>query len=357
MTIRRNLPLPEPSGGVDYYVAERDARLAFDPRTAENYRRYLEERHSKAKVSYLPIKLDVENVSRCNLRCPMCAVSTWDKGQRARDMTLAEFQRLIDEQYGLVEIKLNGLGEALMMGDAYFEMVRYARARRIWVRMTTNATLLHLHDKIRKLADSDVNEIDVSIDGTNERSYQNIRVGAVFNRVVRNALALNAYFANRGKTRTKMWMLVQRSNERQMERAVHFAQGLGFKHLVFSMNLHGWGDPALAERNRSVTVDPLLNEERAGSLVSEGERLGVRVSFWDVNEKFSAENRCPWPFSRAVVTSDLRTVPCCMIGNPDAYEIGKGETFLNAWNGAEYERFRQHHLDGDIPDICKGCYK
>ena len=79
-------------------------------------------------------------------------------------MCLHEFQSLIDEQTGLVEIKLNGLGEALMQGDDYFEMIRYARARRIWVRMTTNASLLHVDGNYRKLIDSGVNEIDISVE-------------------------------------------------------------------------------------------------------------------------------------------------------------------------------------------------
>jgi hypothetical protein len=59
------------------------------------------------------------------------------------------------------------------------------------------------------------------------------------------------------------------------------------------------------------------------NLVERGER-GVRVSFWNVADKFDAEHVCPWPFERAVVTSDLRTVPCCMIGDPDALRACQG---------------------------------
>jgi hypothetical protein len=32
---------------------------------------------ANALVDYYPIKLDIENVSRCNFRCTMCAVSDW----------------------------------------------------------------------------------------------------------------------------------------------------------------------------------------------------------------------------------------------------------------------------------------
>ena len=88
--------------------------------------------------------------------------------------------------------------------------------------------------------------------------------------------------------------------------------------------------------------------------------LNVKVRFWDVSDKFdtkSPETLCPWPFERAVVTSDLRTVPCCMIGSPDSYELGKGKPFAETWQSDEYAAFRQAHLSGRVPDVCKGCYK
>ncbi len=354
------LPRPEPSSGIAAYEAERAARLAFDPRTRANWERYLEAQGGarKAAVDYLPVKLDIENVSRCNFACIMCAVSKWPKRRRAADMTLAAFRGLIDEQYGLIEIKLNGLGEALLQGDDYFDMVRYARAKHIWVRTTTNGSLLKVRENYRKLIDSDVNEIDISIDGSTPAIFEKIRVGSNFRIVMDGCEVLNGYCAEKGITRTKMWTLVQRANVMHLEAHVTLAARLGFKHLIFSLQLHGWGDAALAARNAAEQVP--LGHERLLWLIEQGREHGVRVSFWDVSAKFDTdrpEHLCPWPFERAVVSSDLRTVPCCMIGDPDAFEIGRGKPFAENWAGEEYRAFRQAHLDGHIPAVCKGCYK
>ena len=360
MTAPRSLPLPEPSAGLDAYEDERRACLNLDPRKRENYLRYMDSARRSARVDYLPIKLDIENVSRCNFACTMCAVSKWPKRKRAEDMSVESFKHLIDEQYGLVEIKLNGLGEALMQGDDYFEMVRYARSRRIWVRMTTNASLLHMRNNARKLIDSGVNEIDISIDGADKATFESIRRGSNFEVVVRNCKMLNGMLNSRNLRRTKMWTLVQEENYRRLDEHVALAADMGFRNLVFSLNLHGWGDPALEARNKAVTVDDRLPESYLWRLVEHGTKAGVRVSFWRVNEKFDVdklEHRCPWPFERAVVTSDLRTVPCCMIGDPDKFEIGKGKTFSENWGGKDYEAFRQAHLDGNIPQVCRGCYR
>jgi MoaA/NifB/PqqE/SkfB family radical SAM enzyme len=114
-------------------------------------------------------------------------------GTRAADLTLAAFQRLIDEQIGIVEIKLQGSGEPTMQRYDYFAMIRYARERHIWARTTTNASLLHLKDNYRKMIDADVNELQISVDGASKRVYEGIRRGANYERVMANIALFNRY--------------------------------------------------------------------------------------------------------------------------------------------------------------------
>src|SRR5271165_5179092 len=125
MTKIESFPEPEPAAGLKVYKAIREARLASDKRCADNYAKYLHFKEHGGIVDFLPVKLDIENVSRCNFRCIMCTVSDWPHMKRADDMSLDNFKRLIDEQYGIVEIKLQGIGEPMMQGDDYFAMIRY----------------------------------------------------------------------------------------------------------------------------------------------------------------------------------------------------------------------------------------
>jgi hypothetical protein len=80
---------------------------------------------------------------------------------------------------------------------------------------------------------------------------------------------------------------------------------------------------------------------------------GVVLEHYRKIQRQFTDKLCPWPFERAFVSSDSRTVPCCIIGNPDAYELGKGKSFLETWNSDEYVAFRQAHLDGNLPKICQ----
>ena len=101
----RPLPLPEPMPNTLAYEMEREKRLKTDLACRRNYRKYKKYHRQQGKVDYLPIKLDIEPVSRCNFRCKMCQVSGWHKGKRADDMRFSDFKKLIDKQLGLVEKK------------------------------------------------------------------------------------------------------------------------------------------------------------------------------------------------------------------------------------------------------------
>ena len=354
------LPLPKPAAGVDAYNREKDLALAHDPRRRENYRRYQAFQRDGTQLDFLPVKLDIENVSRCNFRCTMCQVSDWDKGKRAEDMPLEAFKHLLAEQYGAIEIKLQGMGEPLLQGDVFFNMIEHARSTHIWVRTTTNASLLHLKDNYRKLIDADPNEVQISIDGTDKAIFEKIRPGSRFDQVVENCRTINAYCESKSVVRTKMWTVVQRDNCHQLQDLVDLAARLGFRSLCFSLSLTGWGQDKWEQHNEQVSVAHATSLETCLELIERGAREGVDVSFWDIAKKFntrSASGLCHWPFERTYVSSDMKVVPCCMIGNPQVLNLGDAADLTQAWNGAAYQEFRRAHLEGRIPQPCAACYE
>jgi len=313
-----------------------------------------------AEPSYMPTRMDFENVSRCNFRCTMCKVSEWAKGQRADDMSLASFKAIIDQQVGLVEIKIQGLGEPTLQRDDFFAMIKYARERHIWVRTTTNGSLLHLNDNARKLVDSGVNEIQISIDGADKETFEAIRRGSTFEQVIENVTMINAYCAEKNIERTKMWTVVQTGNRHQLRDLVVLAAKIGFKTMAFSLDLIDFGMEIWRERNDAVTVEGAFTRAEAEELMSFANNLGVKLSFWCVTAKYHTRSRdglCPWPFERAYVASDLRVVPCCIISDPDVSEVGSGRDISAIWHGKPLTDFRQAHLDGNIPAVCTGCYE
>lgn len=352
----RALPMPAPDRVL--YDAVLAAGFARFPERRANYARYRAAARGET-MDYLPIKLDIENVSRCNYRCTMCQVSDWPKMTRAADMSLADFKATIDSQIGLIEIKLQGMGEPLLAAESFFRMVRFARDRDLWVRSTTNGSMLHLKDNYKKLIDTDICEIQISIDGATPTTYEAIRRGGKFKRVAANVEKLNAYARAANRHRTRMWVVVQKSNFHEMDMFPELAARLGFARLSLSLDLNDWGQDRWRNSNDQVDMQRSFDPARARDLIENGRARGVEVTFWFIDRKYDARDKtklCPWPFERAYISSDMRVVPCCMVSNPQISDLGDAHDLAEVWNGETMRAFRRAHIEGNIPQFCKSCY-
>lgn len=356
--MNRMKDLPRPYPDREFYQANMEKGFEKYPQRHENYLKFQAAQRTDT-VDYLPVKLDVENVSRCNYHCTMCQVSDWPGLKRADDMTFEDYKALIDSQYGLVEIKLQGMGEPLM-GQCYADMIKYARDRFIWVRSTVNGSLLHLKENYKHVIDADVCELQVSIDGATQASYEKIRRGGIFSKVMENCKMLNQYCKDVGRQRTRMWGVVQQDNFHELDKFPALAGELGFDRLSLALDLNDWGQDRWREVNDPVDMQSNFDLELASELISLGESHNVEVTFWFIDEKYDLTDPaklCPWPFERAYISSDMRIVPCCMVANPDIVELGDATQLTEEWNNEQMVAFRNMHLKGNIPDFCQSCYK
>ncbi|MBF0458461.1 MAG: radical SAM protein [Nitrospirae bacterium] len=328
------------------------------PERKDNFQRY-EGFKKQAVVNYLPIKMDYETTSRCNFRCIMCRIQEYDGGKRAKDLSFEDFSRSLDELYGLIEIKLQGLGEPLLNKDI-FKMISYAAQRYIWIRMTTNGSLLNVNDNYKRLIDSNPSEVQVSIDGASEAVFETIRRGSNFGIVIRNAALLNEYAESLGLTeKTRCWTVVQNANAGELFEIIRLADKMKFRRLTFSVTLSNFGDKHWEQRNQLLSADQSLTENIGAELIEFGANYGIEVTFWDGSEKYilGNENRlCAWIFERAYISSDMRIVPCCVISTPDVCDFGDARDFINVWNSEIYRSLRLAHINGNLPDFCKQCY-
>lgn len=350
--------LPRPSPDPTLWQTTLESGFADFLERKENYLKYQAAQRGEM-LNYLPIRLDVENVSRCNYRCTMCQVSDWPGMKRAEDMTFEDYKALIDSQEGLIEIKLQGMGEPLL-GPCYFDMIRYARQRHLWVRSTTNASLLHLKENYQQVIDSDICELQVSIDGATKPTYEAIRRGGRFEKVINNCRLLNRYAHEAGRRRTRMWVVLQKGNASEVELFPRLAADIGFERLTLSLDLNDWGQDAWRSRNDQVDIHRAFNLEQAQRLIEEGKQLGVEVTYWFIDEKYDTSDPmklCQWPFERAYISSDMRIVPCCMMANPEVMDLGDAREMTREWNGPKMVAFRKLHLSGKIPKVCRSCYK
>ncbi len=160
----------------------------YEDNLGEDYRRYREKWNSWPEEMVLgdfPLHLDLEATNICNLECDMCVrnVMTEKTGLMSWDL----FTKIIDESAinNLASIKLNRRGEPLHHPKLP-KMIKYAKDKGILdVQFNSNAMLLTEKLSVN-LIDSGLDRIIFSLDGVTKDTFEKIRGGANFEKVVSN---------------------------------------------------------------------------------------------------------------------------------------------------------------------------
>jgi len=307
---------------------------------------------------FFPTIMDLEPNSRCNFRCIMCQVSEWKNGKRADDMSYEDFKKFIDENNYFTEIKLHGMGEPLLHKD-YMKMVKYLSSQYIWTRTSINGSLLHIKENYKRLIDAEIGEVQCSFDGASKEVYEAIRKNSNFEQVVKNFTLLNQYANKKKRLYTRMWALIQKSNRHQIFDFVELARKMEFRRISFSVSLNDWGKEEWNRKNREKDAAKFTKEEHL-KLLELAKKYDIDITLWEQSSSYSISSinkLCPWVFNRPYITSDLKVVPCCMIADPEVVNFGDSRKFKDVWNNKKYQEFRQLHLDGKIPQCCRGCYE
>lgn len=151
----------------------------------KDYRRRWTENPANNVIERVPIHIDLEITSVCNLKCPYCFQSYDTPPPEFMDFEL--FKKVIDEcaPKGLCSIKLNYRGEPLVHKDID-KFVKYAKDKGvIEVMFNTNATLL-TEEKTKQLIEAGLDKIICSVDGMEKEVYEKHRVGAKFEVTLNN---------------------------------------------------------------------------------------------------------------------------------------------------------------------------
>ena len=152
------------------------------------YRRCWMENPKQFILRDMPLHLDVEATSYCDLKCTFCDRQILVEKGMLGSMDMDLFRHILDqfdETNRLWGIKFSYRGEPLLNKNIP-EMIRYAKSRGVLdVYFNTNAMLL-TEDICRKIIESGLDRISISLDGTEKEAYESVRVGADFDTVVAN---------------------------------------------------------------------------------------------------------------------------------------------------------------------------
>lgn len=322
-----------------------------------------------------PSFVQMEPVGQCNLRCEMCPIQFRQDGPPWGPPALMDyrtFTRLLEQFPTVRELHLQGLGEP-MMHPRLFDMVAHAAARGVAVSLNSNCTLI-TRARAEAAVRSGLDFLHVSLDGATRGTYETIRAGARFWRVLRGVRRVLRARDRRGaaKPRVRVVTVVMRRNLHELEGIVRLAARLEIPAVFVQHLAHDFGEEALPARyrpmRRHVESQSLLNEDPArveaefarARRAARETRVDLRLPAVQMTVHppgTPGRDRCDWPWRGSYLSYQGLAMPCCMVATPDRANFGSmAERGVDAvWKGAEYESFRSALGSERPPDVCRSC--
>ncbi len=124
--------------------------------------------------------MQIEVTTRCNYNCVFCS----GRFMKQKDMDFETVKKAIDMFPALETIQLQGEGEPLL-NPQFFDMVKYAKDKGLKVITITNGSLL-TEENIRKLLESKIDIVFVSIEAAQKDLYESIRRGGNYDKFIEN---------------------------------------------------------------------------------------------------------------------------------------------------------------------------
>lgn len=271
------------------------------------------------------IILDISNV--CNLACVHCPQAALKKRSDYKPtfLSLELYKKLIDEIacHSIELLRFTGDGEPLLHKDI-LRMIGYAKERGVrGVNLTTNGMLLE-EEVSRELLERSIDFIDISLDAYFKKTYQKIRRGADYNKVLSNVHRL-IYLRNRMKSPARIMVNMIRQEIAEEEIELFRAYWAEQADFVLVRNLHSANDLVKIKRNRPA-------DEKRYPCPHLWKRMTID---FEGNVKFCAHD---W-YGQAI------------IGN-----VNHG-TIQQIWQDGKYNQVRSAHLAGEFAQvpICADC--
>ncbi len=353
------------------------------------------------------LTLVVDPSNKCNLRCRMCYFR-YDPVFKAPPVFLTpeQFRSMTQNLLAHTRTLTLSCGNEPLTSPYFVDLLQaVGRYRPPHLDFVTNGLLLTPRVS-EAISACGVTEVMISVDAPRQATYEAIRVGADFKRLLKNLETLVAVREKAGKStpRLRFNVTLMRSNIEELEELVILAANLGvssldFRHMLIyeglgmeeeSLFFHQdlanlwlararqkaealglalvqipepFGRPTGNRPETGKSFFPAL--KKAGRLIRENPLQGLRMSGYRLRDgirkvvshpRLEKEPYCLLPFTYSLINSGGQVLPCPHgPGEAPAGVITPDTPFSAIWLGAGLRSLRQRILNDDPPAMCQKC--
>jgi len=289
----------------------------------------------------MPVSASIEATTSCNLKCPECPSGLRKFTRPTGTIDPEHFQKYIDPlSKNLLFLMLYFQGEPYL-NKTFFDLVKYAKTKNIYTATSSNGHFLN-DENARNTIESRLDRLIISLDGTDQESYESYRRGGDFDKVITGIKTLVEY---KKKLKSKkpfiiLQFLVQKNNEHQLAEIADLSRQLDVDKLELKT----------AQFYDFKNSNPLMPTNTKYSRYSQNTDGTFSL-------KMKIKNRCLRMWQSLVITWDGKVVPCCF--DKDAqHQLGdlNNTSLKKIWNSSDYDAFRKNIFSNRKKiDICCNC--
>ena len=344
---------------LEHAPEEAPAREIDDPRVLNDVLALLDSTWLDPRINARPTHYDVATSVVCNIRCPLCPRQTFKDEVKSGLMKAEHFEPILEHLGVSLRTGLYGLGEPFLNKD-FFGFLASAKKQGTYC-MTSSHGMSLTPEVIGRILDSGLDELCVSMDGANARTFNFLRAGADFKTVCHNVgeLLRRRRERNQAVPRVHIACAISKYNVWQMSAMVRLTKRLGADRVAFSNLVLDH-----AEHAHVSIVGSRIFEWNMARARKTADRLGVDFVYFP--QKALAFRKepppplepgvrygCPSAWRALIVERDGNLKPCCYLNN----SLGntKGGPLMEQLNGPAAIELRKTFTERDYLEACKGC--
>lgn len=328
-------------------IIEHEVDGSWENHVPEQYRKYRKQYDLVLERKYdghFPLCVEVEASYHCNLKCTHCSRAI-NSGERGKKHMSPELWNIIVKEIrknNLYSIMMDHEAESLMNPNFINMLNDVQEAGVIDIWLHTNGNLLN-SSLSEQLIDGGLTKINFSIDAATEGTYNNIREGGDFGKVVNNVKEfIKIKLKKRAfHLRTRVSFVVQKANRHEYDQFYEFWKK------VEGLNLISF------QKYIDFTVFAKPDEDRFLNETQLQEKYKHHTPFY-----------CSKPWEMPIIDVNGNVIPC---GAPVRENFGdfilgnllEKDTIESCWNSDKLINLKKIHNEGKwyLNSMCRTCVK
>ncbi len=316
------------------------------------------------KLAPFPKYIEIEHTTICPYKCIMCEHTYW-KDQEKRFTSFEEFKYMIDQFPGLKWAHLTGEGASFINKD-FLKMVEYTKTKKRASLYMVDHFYDPNEDEMKKLIDLGVEGIYISIDGATKETYNQIRIGSDFERVISN---VRKFIELKEKMKARVpeisfRFIVLTLNVHEMAKYIDLVASFGDRKIFGDGSRIDFVGNLEFPETKHLSVHN-IPEEILQATMEKARKYKFNVFFSHTEPKRNPPIEQCYAWLEPYVMMGGYVISCCntLMSNKRTFlrEHSFGNlfesSFTDIWNSERYRRFREtvNKKDCKVPVICTGC--